>query len=243
MNLNIKVDKVTRGEAIKKAGEFLSAPGQYKIFTPNPEMYVLAQEDKYFREVLNGGDLNICDGTGLSWAYGTERIPGADFMLDLGLLAARKKKKVFLLGTGDDAVAERAAENLRQKIFDLLVAGSAGGERIEIDGEMIKYDAVKNNALIKKINDSGAEILFVGFGMNKQEKWLTENLAKMPSVKIGIGVGGALDFLSGQVRRAPCFVRQFGLEWLYRLIQEPRRIKRIWTATTMFLWKILCGRS
>ena len=83
--------------------------------------------------------------------------------------------------------------------------------------------------------ESEPDILFVAFGMGKQEKWIYENLAKMPSVRIAMGVGGAFDYISGNVSRAPRLLRKFGLEWVYRLFKEPRRIGRIFNATIKFI--------
>ena len=93
--------------------------------------------------------------------------------------------------------------------------------------------------IFDQINQSGAQVLFVAFGMGKQEKWIHENLSKMPGVKIAMGVGGSFDFISGKIKRAPLFMRQLGLEWLYRLIQQPSRIKRIFNATIKFPWLAL----
>ena len=81
--------------------------------------------------------------------------------------------------------------------------------------------------------------MFVAFGMGKQEKWIYENLSKMPSVKIAMGVGGSFDFISGKVKRAPLFLLRLGLEWMYRLVQEPRRFKRILNATVKFTYLVL----
>jgi N-acetylglucosaminyldiphosphoundecaprenol N-acetyl-beta-D-mannosaminyltransferase len=239
MNLNIKVDKISLSEARNKVVDLLSSLGQFKIFTPNPEMYVKAQKDKYFMQVLNSGDLNLCDGFGLSFFYRTPRIPGADFIYDICAIVRNKQKKVFLLGSGDDEVIKKSAENLIKKTPGLIIVGTDKGEKIEEIGEILKYDQALNDKLLEKINNSDAEILFVGFGMGKQEKWIEENLIKIPKIKIAMGVGGTFDFISGKIQRTPCFMRQIGLEWVYRLIQEPRRIKRIWHATAVFIWKLI----
>lgn len=93
----------------------------------------------------------------------------------------------------------------------------------------------ENKKTIETINQAHPTILFVAFGMGKQEKWIFENLKKMPSVKIAMGIGGAFDYISEKVKRAPLLARKLGLEWLYRLIKEPKRIVRIWNATVGFL--------
>ena len=106
----------------------------------------------------------------------------------------------------------------------------------------LEIDFNEENDLLKKINGVRPDILFVAFGMGKQEKWLYENIAQLPSVKIGMGVGGAFDFISGKVKRAPLLMRKIGLEWVYRLWQEPSRIFRIINATATFLFYHLIKR-
>jgi N-acetylglucosaminyldiphosphoundecaprenol N-acetyl-beta-D-mannosaminyltransferase len=239
--LGIKIDEITKEQALQKMleflndglpGETLAKTGQYKIFTPNPEMIVKAQKDEYFKKVLNAGDLNLCDGVGLQIFTGIKRIPGVDFMMELCQLAARQGRGVYLLGSGSDEVVEKTAENLQKQFPNLKIVGYDKGLMIS---ENIQYP-ISN---IQSINDSGADILFVAFGMGKQEKWIYENLNKIPNVKIAMGVGGSFDFISGKVKRAPLFLRQIGLEWMYRLIQEPRRFRRIFNATAKFTCLVL----
>ena len=106
----------------------------------------------------------------------------------------------------------------------------------QVTSYKLEYDPDANEQIINNINNSGADILFVAFGHNKQEKWIYENLAKMPSVKIAMGVGGAFDYISGKIKRAPCWMRKIGLEWMYRLMRQPQRIIRIFNATLKFIW-------
>ena len=97
---------------------------------------------------------------------------------------------------------------------------------------------------MRKISYVGlAAVLFVAFGMGKQEKWIYENIEKLPSVKIAMGVGGAFDYISGSVPRAPLLLRTLGLEWAYRLWKQPSRIGRIWNATAVFMWLFLTGKN
>ena len=102
--LGVKIDQITKEQARQKVADFLISPGQYKIFTPNPEMVVRAQKDGYFKKVLNAGDLNLCDGMGVRIFTGIKRIPGVDFMLELCQLAAQQGRGVYLLGSGSDEV-------------------------------------------------------------------------------------------------------------------------------------------
>ncbi|MEK7131322.1 MAG: WecB/TagA/CpsF family glycosyltransferase, partial [Patescibacteria group bacterium] len=231
--LGIKIDEITKENALQKVAEFLRG-GQHKIFTPNPEMVVKAQEDEYFKNILNLGDLNLCDGMGIQIFTGIKRIPGVDFMMDVCALAAEQGKGIYLLGSGSDEVVGGAFEELEKKYPNLKISGYNKGPEID-ERSVCKFDG----PIFDQISQSGAQILFVAFGMGKQEKWIYENLHKIPNVKIAMGVGGAFDFISGKVKRAPLFLRRLGLEWVYRLVQEPRRIGRIFNATAKFTYLVL----
>ena len=232
--LGVRVDNLNLREARAKVREFLSSGGQHKIFTPNPEMAVKAHKDKKFQSVLNRGQLNLCDGFGLCLFSGTPRITGADFILDIGRIAAEQGKSVFLLGSGSNDIAARAAKKMGEIIPGLKIAGfSQGPDFTEADLDT-QADKIKHDEVVQKINESGAQVLFVAFGMGKQEKWIDEYLPKMPQIKIAKGVGGTFDFLAGVVPRAPRLMRQLGLEWLYRLFKQPKRFWRIFNATAVF---------
>lgn len=227
--LGVRINKIKLEEARQKVRVFLNSPGQYKIFTPNPEFLVKASNDEYFKYTLNTSDLSLCDGRGIQFVSKAklDRIPGVDFMLEICSIAEEEKKSVYLLGSGSDEVVKKTAENL-MKLFPNLSIGGWG------KGELIDENKISDGD-VKVINAVQPDILFVAFGMGKQEKWIMENLEKMPSVKIAMGVGGAFDYISGSVKRAPLLMRKIGLEWLYRLIKQPKRIVRIWNATFKFL--------
>ncbi len=254
--LGVKIDGLNLPQSVQKARNFLNSPGQYKIFTPNPEMMVKAQKDEYFKKILNEGDLNLCDGFGLSLFSGAPRIAGVDFMLELCALAQGQGRSTYLLGSGSDEVIKKTAEELTKKFPQLKIAGYNKGpiideryldchsERSEesLSGYQLgqrSFANAQDDNTLQIINNSRANILFVAFGMGKQEKWIAENLPKMPSVKIAMGVGGAFDFISGVVPRAPGFMRQFGLEWMYRLVKQPNRLPRIFNATVRFIYYLI----
>ena len=239
--LGVKIDELTKQQALEKAREFLLSSTSHKIFTPNPEMLVDAQKDADFKAVLNGGDMNLCDGFGLWLATGrrTERISGVDFMLDLCALAEKEGKSVYLLGSGSDEVVKKTAQVLQNKFPMLKIVGCNKGPHILHSTFYIPQD--DNEGTIHDIILSSPDILFVAFGHSKQEKWIDQNLRDLPSLKIAMGVGGAFDFISGKVHRAPRFMRKIGLEWLWRLAYQPWRIERIWKATFKFLY--LCYKN
>lgn len=232
--LGVHVDSVTKGQAIGKVREWLlNDQGQHKIFTPNPEFLVEAYKNPKFRKTLNGGDLNLPDGVGLKIMapiYGARiksRISGADFMEEICNTAQKNNKSIYLLG-GRGEVASKTGDILKRKYPDLMVKGAHEGLKNAYDrGE-------ENEKLLNKINDSSPDILFVAFGHPKQEFWIEDNLSFLPSVRIAMGVGGSFDYISGKVKRAPLFLRNAGLEWLYRLVKEPGRSARIANAVLVF---------
>jgi len=237
----IKIDSLTIDEAVKKAGDFLYSTKQNFIFTPNPEMLVDAQVDSYFKKVLNAGDLNISDGFGVSLVSlgKIKRVTGVDFVYRLCELAQKENKSVFLLGSGSREVLEKTSKNLKRHFPKLKIAGFHPGPHIDFlmieEKKTITSDPEVNDQAMHEIIMTAPDILLVAFGHDKQEKWIYENIKNLPSVKIAMGVGGSFDFISGLVNRAPCFMRIIGLEWLYRLFRQPRRLARIWKATVVFV--------
>ncbi len=237
--LDIRIDNLIKQQTLQKVGEFLNSNKQHTIFTPNPEMLVDAQKDEYFKQVLNSGDLNVCDGFGLSFVSGAKRYPGVDLMQDICALAEKEGKSVYLLGSGLNEVVEKTVAELKIKYPELKIVGFNKGSKIEkLKDCKIKYDEEQNDELIFQIMMCAPDILFVAFGHGKQEKWIYENLSHLTSVKIAMGVGGAFDYISGKTKRAPLFLRQIGLEWLYRLIKQPSRLSRIFKATVTFVYYI-----
>ncbi len=233
--LGVLIDSLKRNDAIKRIEEFLADGGQHYIVTPNPEMVVAAEKDKNFLEILNKAGLSVPDGFGLILASRylrrpiQERITGVDLMLDICRLAEQKNCSVYLLG-GGDGVAQKTADTLRKCFPYLKIAG------VESGGVISDQQLTTNN---QQINFTRPDILFVAFGAGKQEKFIAENLNKMPTIKIAMGVGGAFDFIAGKIKRAPRWMRKIGLEWLWRLLMQPWRLKRIWTATIKFSWEII----
>lgn len=236
----IRLDTCTKEEALERIPSFLREQKPQSIFTPNPEMLVDAKRDQYFKEALNSGALNICDGRGLELFFPKKlhRIPGTDFVLDICKEARKSGSSVYLLGSNSDEVVSKAASNLCSLFPGLRIAGIHPGIPIkqkEKDGKMILFfDSEKHDVLMRHLADSKPDILFVAFGHGKQEKWIYEYAKQIPDLKIAMGVGGALDYISGIKKRAPILMRRWGLEWLWRLIREPWRIGRIWKASILF---------
>lgn len=209
------------------------------IITPNPEMLVYSSKHLDYQNKLNNSTISLPDGVGLFFASGfmgkilKERIPGVDFIEKLCRASKEQPLSIGLLG-GETGVAERTAERLLQKYpyLDVVFVASEWSERgfnWQLQRETKPNDTQKNaeSVFLRKVSRGSAaiDILFVAFGVPKQEEWIFENLDKIP-VKAAMGVGGAFDFISGNVLRAPFILRFIGLEWLFRLITQPWRWKR-----------------
>jgi N-acetylglucosaminyldiphosphoundecaprenol N-acetyl-beta-D-mannosaminyltransferase len=198
--------------------------------TPNPEFVICARKDESFRRILNDADLAIPDGSGLLLAarlWGRplrEQVRGTDLCYGLVGLAPARGWRLFLLGAGP-GVAEAAAARLQAHVPGLAIAGTFGGEASP-GGDAASRAAIERAGR--------CDLLFVAYGAVRQEKWMARNLRGL-DVGLAIGVGGVLDFMSGRVRRAPALVRRAGLDWLFRLLVQPKRFRRQATTIPPFL--------
>ena len=234
--LKTPVHVVTMDETLELVRHFMVGHRLRQVATTNPEFVMTAQQDEAFRQVLQQCDLCIADGVGLLWAarrIGTplpERVPGSEIVYNLAELAAKEGWKLFLLGAGP-GVAEEAAAIFKARYPGLHIAGTYAGSP----------SRAENDAIVERINDSRAQILFVAYGAPKQDKWIARNRESLPTVKLALGVGGSLDFVTGKSRRAPHWIQRLGLEWLHRLILEPWRWRRM-LALPRFALKVLLTR-
>ncbi len=218
--------------------------GKNKLFitTPNPEILVYANSHQDYKRLLNQANLSLPDGVGVFIASGLlgntlkERIPGVDFMEELINKSDGKAVSIGLLGAGR-GIAKRTAECLKEKYPWVRIA-FAGAEWPD-DGFKIKDLRFKNTSEASS-SQPQIDILFVAFGFPKQEEWISKNLERLP-VKAAMGVGGAFDYISGNVPRAPYIIRAMGFEWLYRLIRQPWRFKRQ-LALFEFIWLVVKDR-
>lgn len=226
--LGVPIDPVTAGEAVARLKAFLTDGRQHHVMTPNSEMLVAASKNESFRTLLNRTDLNLPDSQGLLFAarwtgqYLPERVTGVD-TVQAFCRSLTKETPVFLLGAAP-GIAERAADALKRMNPGLNVAGTFAGSPRDEDASDI----------LQRITLSGAQVLFVAYGAPKQDEWIDRHLQELPSVKVAMGIGGTFDFLAGTAKRAPVAFRTLGLEWLWRVIREPKRIGRILTAVVVF---------
>ena len=216
----LKVNNVTLAEAVAKVESLIAAGQPSLVVTPNPEMIVAAQEDSELRALINSAALRVPDGISMVVVKKLlgdplkERVSGIDLMQQLLAVSAQKGYKVFFLGSAP-GVAEEAARKVREKYPGIRIHGTRDGYFQATDEEM----------LIEQIKTSKPDILFVGLGAGRQEKWLAANLTKL-GVPVSMGIGGSLDAISGKVKRAPALVQKLYIEWLYRLLQQPWRWRR-----------------
>lgn len=239
--LGVEIDSISKEKILQRIKQLVHSNKQHFIVTPNPEIVIKAQKDENYRQILNKSSISIPDGIGLLYAsliLGTsikERITGTDLVRDLARISSKNGWPVYFLG-GEENIAYKAAQNLKKLFPELIIAGTSEG----IAESEFEYES---QDLIQEINRAKPKILLVAFGAPKQEKWIDYNLSNLESVKLAIGIGGAFDFISGNVKRAPLWMRKLGLEWLYRLFKQPWRIKRIFKATIVFMsyvvkWRI-----
>ena len=220
--LGVPVHGVTMQETLAIIDEWLRSDHLHQIATANPEFVMKAQEDEPFTAVLHQADLCLPDGIGLVWASRwlrrpfPERVAGSELVYHVAELCAQRGASLFLLGAAEGVAAE-AGRILHTRYPALKLAGTYAGSPA----------LAENNTLVQMINDSGAKVLYVAYGAPQQDQWIARNRHALPHVRVAIGVGGALDFISGRAVRAPVWVQRLGLEWLHRLWREPWRWRRM----------------
>lgn len=216
----MRVDCVDMPATLSRIESFVEEGGPHVVATVNPEFVMLARRDPEFARVLESADLCLPDGTGVVWAArrgGCEvrrPVAGADLVPPLAEVCARHGWRLFLLGAAP-GVATELANRLRAANPALEVAAHSGSP-----------DASSDEETLKLIHEHRASVLLVAFGAPKQELWI-DRLKDRLGVAVAVGVGGTFDYLAGRVPRAPRWMREAGLEWLYRLVRQPWRLRRM----------------
>lgn len=233
--LGCRVDDVDLAEATARLVEYARDERPHRVVTIGTEMIVHAQRDAKYRAVLNSADLAVPDTVGVVYAsrlYGAPlrgRVAGIELLESLCARAAREGLSVYLLGAAP-GVAEAAGETLAARYPGLRIVGARDGYFSDADAPEVA----------KTIRASGARIVYAALGFPKQEYFLATWLGTT-GAGVGIGVGGSFDVLAGRLSRAPAIFRRLGLEWLYRLMREPRRWRRQ-LALPMFVWLVILDR-
>jgi N-acetylglucosaminyldiphosphoundecaprenol N-acetyl-beta-D-mannosaminyltransferase len=218
--LGVRVDCVDMDGALARIEVLVDAGGHHLVATVNPEFVMRARGDREFARVLETADLCIPDGSGVVWAARRQGcsmpgpVTGVDLIPPLAALCARRGWRLFLLGAGP-GVAEDLAARLRRDHPGLDVGAFAGSAEPAADAETVA--AVARHR---------PQVLLVAFGAPRQELWI-DRAGRSLEVPVAIGVGGSFDYLTGRVPRAPGWMRSAGLEWLFRLVRQPWRLRRM----------------
>ena len=262
--LGVRFHNLTRAEAAKAIAELAGARGQSYVVKPYSEFMPRAVQDPAVRDTLNGAALCLADGVGILWAAHYLSLSGdgkrALWQLPLSLAALALNPKavrrplrenmagvdltwqllseldavgatVFLLG-GTEAEVNSARERIAEHIPGLSIAGAHSGH--------FKTKGAENDAVISRINAASPQALLVAMGFPLQERWIAANLGRL-KVNVAVAEGGSFSFISGATRRAPAWMRRAGLEWLFRLLRQPWRLRRQ-LAIPVFVWMVVRER-
>jgi len=266
--LGIPIDRISFFDCLKKIEELVESGAPHQVATINPEFIIHSLRDNEFKTALQNSSLNTADGVGIVWAskfvelrrifnfqpclpagrvsifnFGLllitlaailfnkkwlsseipERVTGIDLMWELANRAQERGWKIFLLGAGERIAAE-VAEKFQTLYPRVNIVGTYAGKPEE-------------EGIVEKVAETRPDILFVAFGSPKQEKFIYKNLDKL-GAKVVIGIGGSFDFIAGRAKRAPKILQKLGIEWAWRLLQQPRRVGRIFNAFPRFVWKV-----
>ncbi|MEM8925129.1 MAG: WecB/TagA/CpsF family glycosyltransferase [Actinomycetota bacterium] len=226
----VEVDAVTTDEAVDWVGAQVAGPGRGRILTLNATGMMMAEADEFLRRYVTEAELVVADGQPLVWAsplFATalpERVPGIDLLDRMMAEAAVNGWGVYLLGAEDETIKD-AATRLERKHPGLTIVGYHNGFLGDAEAKVAAGIAA-----------SGADLLCVGMGMPRQERFLDAHWDDL-GVSVAIGVGGTFEVITGRLRRAPGPVQKVGLEWAFRMIQEPRRLGGRYAATFFWLAK------
>ena len=217
--LGVGFDDIAIGQAVALAYDMIRSGKKAYVVTPNPEIVWICRRNEPLRTAIDGAKLVLPDGIGVilgARILGTPlqcgRVPGIDFASALIQKLSESGGSVFLFGA-KPGFAEEAGMRLKEMYQGLVIAGAMDG--------YFGDDA----SVVEKVNSANPDLLLVCLGAPKQELWIAENIGKL-NVPLCAGLGGAIDVFSGRVKRAPAFFQKLGLEWLYRIVRDPRRLKR-----------------
>jgi N-acetylglucosaminyldiphosphoundecaprenol N-acetyl-beta-D-mannosaminyltransferase len=231
--LGVPLDRCSREQALGRCEAVLRGEQPpLQVVTLNPEMVMQARRQPELAEAIRHAGLVLPDGAGVVWASRrlgaqvSERIAGVDFLEDLAELARQHRRPIFLLGARP-GVAEAAGRALLNSHPGLELGGTWSGSPADSEAA----------AICERVRSSGAVVLAVAFGVPQQDLWLARHLEES-GARVGMGVGGTLDYIAGQVPRAPAVLRRAGLEWSFRLARQPWRLPRMLRGSTFF-WEVV----
>ena len=220
--LNTYIDNLTMDEAIDNIFKYIDENKKAYVVAINVDVVMKIENDEYLKKVVNNANMILADGKPLIWISKyykkpiKEKISGSDLVPKICEIASKKNYRIFILG-GMDGVANQAKEKLEEKYNGINIVGTYAPR---LNFEKDEKELEKINKLIKK---ASPDLLIVCLGCPKQEKWIYENIDKYDA-KVSICAGATVDFLAGNVKRAPKWMSNHGLEWFYRFLQEPKRL-------------------
>jgi len=221
--LGLRVDRVSVDETLAAIDHFIAEKTPHTIVTADASMAVIARHDPELHAIVDGADLVTPDGAGIIIASRLLGVPvrykvsGVDLVAHLCALSAGKGYKIFFLGAAPGVAAEAAAK-AQARWPGTQIVGVCDGY----------FSSEQEPGVLAQIKDAAPDIVMVAFGIPKQEKWIARHKAAL-GAPVFMGIGGSFDVLSGRVKRAPVFMQRFGFEWLYRLIQNPKKISKVMT--------------
>ena len=234
----VQINNVNFTETIRAVDELVHKKSRAFIVTPNIDHIVRLQKDFEFKKIYEEAALVLPDGMPILWAakyLGTplkEKVSGSDLFTKLCEISAKKEYKLFFLG-GRECAAAKAADVLKTKYPGVQIVGAY------YPSFGFEDDEAENMKIVEMIREAKPDILFVGLGAPKQEKWIYK-YKDQHQAPVSIGIGVSFEFVSGMVKRAPVWMQKFGFEWLWRLMMEPKRLwKRYLIDDPVFFWLVL----
>ena len=223
--LGVGVDRVTGDEALERIAAFIAEGREHgtshQVVTANAEIIYRASQNDDMKAIINQAHMVTADGSGVVWASKqlgeslAERVTGIDLVNSICAASAQHGWKLYILGSAP-GVADTAAQNICAKYPGCNIIGTHHGY----------FDAAEEQNILAELRELKPDVLFVALGAPKQEYWIAEHLAQL-GIPVGMGIGGSMDVLSGNVKRAPEWMQKLSLEWLYRFLLQPTRFKRM----------------
>ena len=219
--LGVGIDCIDSEEALTQIENFIADGNPHQVVTANAEIIYQANRNEKMRNVINQAQMVTADGSGVVWASKQlgrplrQRVTGIDLVNSICEQSARKGWKLYKLGSAP-GVAATAAVNIRQKFPGCNIVGTHHGY----------FNAKEEKQIVAELLQLQPDVLFVALGAPKQEYWIAEHMAQL-QIPVSMGIGGSMDVLSGNVKRAPRWMQKMSLEWLYRLLIQPTRFKRV----------------
>ncbi len=230
--LGIGIDNITRAQAVVRVMDMIKSGGVFHVISFNPYKIQRFKGNADLRVVTGGADMRLAAGAGLQWAGSvlrtpiTERIPTLSFMMDIIRISEIKEYSIFLVG-GKPEIVERAFFNIKKSFPKIRIVGRHGGY----------FNTDRERSVIEAMRKSEANIIFVGLGFPREDRWIARIKGEFKNA-VFISIGGCLDVISGEMRKAPAFFIERGMEWFYRIITRPWRLGRLMRVVLFFIMAV-----